>query len=361
MDIGLPRSEIRPGDVIFLTPGPDDPIAKWIAEADSGIFSHAAIAYDQDHLINAALRGFEAGRDLDTGGILVSPIADELDREGPIFVGRPALDPSNALERANRFVEMEGSHPDHKSGFSAAKSLLMMAALCAAHSNDQKLRELVLRAGRLWSVEAEIEQDEIPSFICAEFVVYCYNRPFTWGDLHEALRLGERSADGPEVPLRESPAPRIGRTSRQVGASPSLGLAGDPQVLWKCLDSALGVWRELKEVADHTPRQMAALAHVALHMEVHHPSFLNQCLGSGVKLAWEVLTNGDADGPPEGEGHNEGPIDTDPQDPVVDDRVIPACLVTPRTLANASWLEWVRPVEQSGSSRPAAREPVRLD
>lgn len=361
MDIGLPRSEIRPGDVIFLTPGPDDPIAKWIAEADTGIFSHAAIAYDGDYLINAALRGFEAGRDLDTGGILLSPIADELDREGPIFVGRPALDPSGALERAKCFLEGEGRRPVHKSGFSAAKSLLMMAALCAAHSNDHKLRELVIRAGRLWSVEVEIEHGEIPSFICAEFVAYCYNRPFTWGDLHEALRLGDHSADGSEGTLGESPAPRIRPTSPRGSASPSVEIAGDQQVLWKCLESALGVWREMKEVADHTPRQMAALAHVALHMEVHHPSFLNQCLGSGIKLGWEVLTNGDADGPPEAEERNEGPTDTDPQDPVVDDRVIPACLVTPRTLANASWLEWVRPVEQSGRSGPVAEEAARLD
>jgi hypothetical protein len=338
MDAPIRQSDIRPGDVIFFPPGVDDPVAKWIAEADTGTFSHCAIALDEDNMINAALRGLEAGADLDAGGVMIFPLAPELEsRSGPPWIGRPSVESGPALQRAKRFVELPDEPSDHKSGFSAAKSLLMMAALCAAHSKDQELQDLVFKAGRKWSVESELSHREMPTFICAEFVAYCYDQPFTWGDFHRSLRLGDHMPH-PETDAVDEPTTIPSEPLQALPDRPGQR----PNALRKYLGTALGVWRELREVNDHTFGQIACLAEVALYMEVHHHQFLDRCLGSGARLAWEVVTH--RDGGDNGDAEAGGEPATDPVK-VVDDRAIPACLVTPRTLANASWLEWVRPLE----------------
>lgn len=333
MDPVVRHTEIRPGDVVFLQPGLDDPISEWIAEADTGIFSHCAIACDGETMIGAALRGLQEGPDLDAGGVMLSSIGAELDsRLGPPYIGRPKVNPGPALQQANAFLEPPDGQPAHKSGFSMAKSLLMMAGLCAAHANDGKLRDLVLRAGRLWSVEEEIAHRQMPSFICAELVVFCYGQPFTWGDLHQSLQLKERLADADaDPPAAGDP----GRDRVDERHRPGLG---------KLLETPLGIWRELREVGDHTLRQMATLGEVALYMEVRHRAFLDKCLGSGAELAWEVLKGKDPGPDRGGEAAPTGDLGRD-EGTIVDDRTIPACLVTPRTLANASWLQWVRPLE----------------
>ena len=342
MDTPVRQSDIRPGDVIFLPPGVDDPIGEWIAEADTGMFSHCAIALDQDNVINAALRGLEAGADLDAGGVLMCPLGAELEgRGGSAWIGRPSMESGPALQRARSFLELPDGPSDHKSGFSAAKSLLMMAALCAAHSNDQKLQDLVFKAGRNWSVESELSRRQMPTFICAEFVAYCYNQPFTWADFHKALRLGIHGSHLEADAADERPTATAEPTQTPPNPPPHRNRAN---ALHEFLGTGLGVWRELREVEHHTFRQIASLAEVALYMEIHHHQFLDKCLGSGAKLAWEAVTHHDL-----GDDGVEAAVEQPATDemPVVDDRTIPACLVTPRTLANASWLEWVRPLEPS--------------
>ena len=334
-------ADARPGDVLFFPPEAGDPIGEWIAEADTGAYSHVGMVVD-DHgnVVNAALRGFRLSdpREFDLGGIVVLPIEGIVSgRSGTPYLGRPAVDPTAALTAARRFVEGTKPQDLHRSGYSMSKALLMMAALCAVHSRDDRLKYLTLRAGGLWSVGEEIQRGETPSFICAEFVAQCYGMPFRWSDLEGTLSAGQV----PDAPVHESGQPGSTAATGSPGG-PAGGVSPAVSLLLSHLgDEAVGLLEEARDVFDHTFQQELALWRVVERLMCEHRRFLGRCLRcagdlihSSVSQVVHAANRSDAD----------DPVTLSPTAPATDDPELPFCLVTPRTLSSASWFDWVRPI-----------------
>ena len=337
-------AEARPGDVVFFPPEQGDPVSEWIAEADTGAFSHVGMIDGERNVVNAALRGVTMAdrHEFDLGGILVLPMeAVARGRSGPPHLGRPAVDPTPALEAAGRFVEGSTPLELHKSGYSMSKALVMMAALCAAHSRDETLKELTLRAAGLWSVGEEIQKQETPSFICAEFVAQCYGMPFRWSDLERTLKVGQV----PEAAGRESGPAEAAEPTATPGDLPLpgvnavlSGLLGD-----SAEEHAAGPLAEVHDVFRHTIRQELALVHVVERLFVRHVGFFDRCL----KCGWELVLMSAAAHVARAAHDDDvarGDAFSPPPPPAADDPELPFCLVTPRTLSHAQWFDWVRPV-----------------
>lgn len=340
MSGGVDWAKAKPGDVLFFPPEEGDPVGGWIAEADTGRFSHVGMNIGDGYVVNAVMRspGLAVRQGFDFGGVVVMPM-DEMvgGRSGTPYLGRPAVDPAAALAAASCFVEGTTRPLLHKSGFSMSKSLLMMAALCAAHSGDDRLKHLVLRAGGLWSVDEEMARRETPSFICAEFVAQCYGMPFRWSDLENTLKVGHV----PDAAMHEGEPPEGAEAVVSPAAPSALGVSPtQSELLGELGEGAVGVLEEARDVFDHSLQQELALWRVFERLRRRHEKYWHRCLKSGGQL----IMPSDARVTHAPDDDAEGETFPGPSGPATKDPDLPFCLVTPRTLSGASWFDWVRPI-----------------
>lgn len=169
----VPIDQVEPGDLLLVTPKPDEPLGRLITRLDGSGFSHSAVALGEGRVASA--RGWTFGDGIDLGGVRFDRIEDFWHKDQSVYrlAVRPDVARGPALERLNRLGD-----PDDDGEFSLPKILIVAITLA---SWDPGLDDEAARTLRRLGVEAARtfqDLDDDRSFFCAELVATAYERTF---------------------------------------------------------------------------------------------------------------------------------------------------------------------------------------
>ena len=172
-DATVSIDQVEPGDLLLVTPKPDEPLGRLITRLDGSGFSHSAVALEQGEVASA--RGWVFGDGTDLGGVRFDRIEDFWHKGQSVYrlAVRPDVARGPALERLRGLRE-----PDDDGEFSLPKILIVAITLA---SWDPGLDPEEARTLRRLGVEAARAFEDLPddrSFFCAELVAHAYGRTF---------------------------------------------------------------------------------------------------------------------------------------------------------------------------------------
>ncbi|MFC5061702.1 hypothetical protein [Actinomycetospora atypica] len=165
--------QIDPGDLLLVTPKPNEPLGHLITRLDGSAFSHSALALGGGRVASA--RAWVVGDGTDLGGIRFDRVEDFWAKKQSVYrlAVLPDVARGPALERVRRLVR-----PGDDGEFSLPKILIVAIALA---SWEPGLDDEAARTLRRLAVEAARAFEELPddrSFFCAELVAHAYGRTF---------------------------------------------------------------------------------------------------------------------------------------------------------------------------------------
>jgi hypothetical protein len=198
-------AESTRGDLIFVTPDPQDPVEVMIQKYDRGDYTHVGIDDGAGHFLNCRLDQ-KSLREQRHGGVRKDALNDP-HFAGRLFRARVKL-PQTQKEKAAAFAEglVDRGGVD-SSGFSLAK---MFACASAVDFSDESrgfheaTRSTVLAAARDVAVSWRYTE-QFPFFFCAELVVVAYAAQVPAAYLPPPPPKGEPAPVDVDVPLVTGP------------------------------------------------------------------------------------------------------------------------------------------------------------